>query len=227
MGALPHVTLLESSQRTHGAIITSLCVKRTSIRRFDVKITLFLHLVSTGLATHFTLGHFSYRYPIFEWVPLPSLKQRNQQKSSSNGNQSICLIFLWNAWRQFIEHIQYNWFLEYTCKYSVLKCHLYLFTSTIPDNHHHCQNRDCNTDFRFGMHENYEYYMNCRRRGRNKGLFLGSQVITEGSHECLGDFIHQALECLFNRLCRLTSRKGSTLCITGPLWWGINFTKGQ
>lgn len=29
---------------------------------------------------------------------------------------------------------------------------------------------------RFGMHENYDYYVNCKYRNRNKGLFTADQV---------------------------------------------------
>ena len=30
---------------------------------------------------------------------------------------------------------------------------------------------------RFGMHEDYDYYMDCKYRNRNKGLFTADQVI--------------------------------------------------
>jgi hypothetical protein len=47
---------------------------------------------------------------------------------------------------------------------------------TIPDNIANCDNNDCNSDYRFGMHENYDYYQSCRKRSRNKGLFVADQV---------------------------------------------------
>ena len=48
-------------------------------------------------------------------------------------------------------------------------------TRTIPDTPSQCQNSDCNNDVRFGMQENYDYYMNCKYRKRNKGLFTADQ----------------------------------------------------
>lgn len=38
-----------------------------------------------------------------------------------------------------------------------------------------CRNFDCNTDFEYGMNENFEYYQNCRYRLRNRGLFIADQ----------------------------------------------------
>ncbi|ELT93316.1 hypothetical protein CAPTEDRAFT_125179 [Capitella teleta] len=50
-------------------------------------------------------------------------------------------------------------------------------TSTIPDNPTQCTDYDCNTDLRYGMHENYDYYKNCRSRQRNTGLFTADQKL--------------------------------------------------
>ena len=44
-------------------------------------------------------------------------------------------------------------------------------TTTIPENPSNCANGDCNHDVRFGMHEDYDYYTNCKYRYRNRGLF--------------------------------------------------------
>jgi len=49
--------------------------------------------------------------------------------------------------------------------------------STIPSNLMDCDNDDCNTDKRYGMHENYDYYLACKMRSRNQGLFTADQVI--------------------------------------------------
>ncbi|XP_001628323.2 protein DD3-3 [Nematostella vectensis] len=54
-------------------------------------------------------------------------------------------------------------------------------TQTVPENPILCQNFDCNTDKRFGMHENYEYYTNCKYRNRNKGLFTADQKLRGNS----------------------------------------------
>jgi hypothetical protein len=48
-------------------------------------------------------------------------------------------------------------------------------TRTIPETPSQCQNSDCNNDVRFGMHEDYDYYMNCKYRKRNKGLFTADR----------------------------------------------------
>ncbi|KAJ8047707.1 Protein DD3-3 [Holothuria leucospilota] len=48
-------------------------------------------------------------------------------------------------------------------------------TSTIPENPSNCYNYNCNTDMRFGMHENFDYYLNCKLRARNQGLFTADQ----------------------------------------------------
>lgn len=48
-------------------------------------------------------------------------------------------------------------------------------TRTIPETPSQCQNYDCNNDVRFGMHESYDYYMNCKYRFRNKGLFTADR----------------------------------------------------
>lgn len=48
-------------------------------------------------------------------------------------------------------------------------------TTTIPDNAMNCENYDCTTDTRYGMHEDYEYYTNCKLRQRNTGLYLANQ----------------------------------------------------
>jgi len=44
-------------------------------------------------------------------------------------------------------------------------------TTTIPEQPSNCANYDCNHDVRFGMHEDYDYYTNCKYRYRNRGLF--------------------------------------------------------
>ena len=48
-------------------------------------------------------------------------------------------------------------------------------TRTIPDQPSNCLNNDCNTDVRYGMHEDYDYYTNCKYRKRNKGLFTSDR----------------------------------------------------
>ena len=57
-------------------------------------------------------------------------------------------------------------------------------TTTIPENLIQCQNYDCNMDTQYGMHENYEYYLKCKLRARNEGLFTADQV-REKVESCL------------------------------------------
>ncbi|CAI8031608.1 Protein DD3-3 [Geodia barretti] len=48
-------------------------------------------------------------------------------------------------------------------------------TQTIPDNPVNCVDYDCNNDIEYGMHENYDYYLDCRLRQRNAGLFIADR----------------------------------------------------
>lgn len=48
-------------------------------------------------------------------------------------------------------------------------------TNTIPDSRYNCDRWDCNTDMEFGMHESYDYYKECDKRYRNKGLYTADQ----------------------------------------------------
>lgn len=50
-----------------------------------------------------------------------------------------------------------------------------ILTQTIPDNPVLCKKYDCSLDSRFGMHENFDYYMKCKQRKRNQGLFTADQ----------------------------------------------------
>eukprot|EP00043_Microstomoeca_roanoka_P013090 m.127830 g.127830 ORF g.127830 m.127830 type:complete len:1330 (+) comp15664_c4_seq1:258-4247(+) len=50
-------------------------------------------------------------------------------------------------------------------------------TRTIPDQPSNCLNNDCNTDVRYGMHEDYDYYINCKYRKRNAGLFTADRTL--------------------------------------------------
>lgn len=50
-------------------------------------------------------------------------------------------------------------------------------TKTIPDNPKECYNYDCDTDVRYGRHESFDWYQNCKYRRRNKGLFTSSQQL--------------------------------------------------
>jgi len=65
-----------------------------------------------------------------------------------------------------------------TCASTVRGSHFiccYHFHSTIPSNPAQCDNFDCNSDLEYGMHEDYDYYLNCRLRQRNTGLFIADR----------------------------------------------------
>lgn len=83
--------------------------------------------------------------------------------------------------------LQVEWTNQHSCNDQNNHCELVLqymcgawvrdgsTTVTIPDNRMRCQNYNCNTDRRFGMHEDYNYYLSCKTRERNKGLFIADQ----------------------------------------------------
>ncbi|XP_065192631.1 protein DD3-3-like [Sycon ciliatum] len=48
-------------------------------------------------------------------------------------------------------------------------------TQTIPENPVQCRDFDCQTDLKYGMHENFDYYQNCKYRSRNMGLFIADR----------------------------------------------------
>eukprot|EP00794_Sanderia_malayensis_P006165 gene6165-6876_t len=50
-------------------------------------------------------------------------------------------------------------------------------TTTIPDNPAQCKKYDCTNDLKYGMHEDYNYYMDCKYRQRNNGLFTADQKL--------------------------------------------------
>jgi len=52
-------------------------------------------------------------------------------------------------------------------------------TATIPDNPNNCRNQNCELDVKYGMHENYEYYQECKATERNKGLFTANQNLKQ------------------------------------------------
>jgi len=48
-------------------------------------------------------------------------------------------------------------------------------TNTIPARSENCKDNNCNTDYRFGMHEDFQSYQHCSLRERNKGLFTADR----------------------------------------------------
>ncbi|XP_061187895.1 protein DD3-3-like [Saccostrea echinata] len=83
--------------------------------------------------------------------------------------------------------LQIEWTNQHSCSNPNSHCEIILqymcddqlrdgaSTNTIPTNPDDCRLGNCNTDKEYGMNENYEYYLNCRSRQRNKGLFIADQ----------------------------------------------------
>jgi len=86
--------------------------------------------------------------------------------------------------------LQIEWTNQHSCKNPNANCEIILQymcsdlvrdgsdTRTIPESNQQCANEDCNTDYVYGMHEDYSYYQNCKSRSRNKGLFTADQVMS-------------------------------------------------
>lgn len=83
--------------------------------------------------------------------------------------------------------LQIEWTNQHSCSNKKSHCELIIqymcgknvrdgtSTNTIPLTQSQCSNNNCNTDSTYGMHEDYDYYMQCRLRERNKGLFVADQ----------------------------------------------------
>eukprot|EP00296_Roombia_truncata_P007547 JP445988.1.p1 GENE.JP445988.1~~JP445988.1.p1 ORF type:complete len:722 (-),score=216.85 JP445988.1:113-2278(-) len=50
-------------------------------------------------------------------------------------------------------------------------------TRTVPSNPDQCRDGNCDTDSEYGVHENFQYWSECRARPRNQGLFTASQNV--------------------------------------------------
>lgn len=85
--------------------------------------------------------------------------------------------------------LQWEWSAQHGCGHPNSNCEMVVqamcdervrdgtTTTTIPDKPKDCYNYDCDTDVRFGRHESFDYYQNCKYRQRNKGLFTSSQQL--------------------------------------------------
>ncbi|XP_031549697.1 protein DD3-3-like [Actinia tenebrosa] len=84
-------------------------------------------------------------------------------------------------------HLQIQWANQHSCNDRNNHCELVLqymcgdlvrdgtTTEMIPENNQGCYNGSCNTDLRLGMHEDNDYYNECKNRERNKGLFIADR----------------------------------------------------
>ncbi|KAK6176563.1 hypothetical protein SNE40_014825 [Patella caerulea] len=81
--------------------------------------------------------------------------------------------------------LQVEWTNQHSCGGDNANCEIILqymcsnnvrdgaILTTIPDVPSRCENGNCDTDIKFGMHEDFESYKRCRLRSRNFGLFVG------------------------------------------------------
>jgi len=99
-------------------------------------------------------------------------------QNNNRGGSNVGSLYYFNE-----EKVTMEWTNQHGCGQSINDCQLVMqymcddrvrdgvTTRTIPQTPTQCLNNDCNTDVRYGMHESYDYYMNCRYRFRNRGLF--------------------------------------------------------
>jgi len=64
--------------------------------------------------------------------------------------------------------------LQYACEDNLRDGHE---TNTIPSIETGCYNNDCNSDFKYGMHEDFQSYQHCSLRERNKRLYPADRNI--------------------------------------------------
>jgi hypothetical protein len=103
-------------------------------------------------------------------------------QNNNRGGSNVGSLYFYNG-----EKVPLEWTVQHGCGNTANDCQIVVqymcatglrdgvTTRTIPDTPSQCQNSDCNNDVRFGMQENYDYYMNCKYRKRNYGLFNADQ----------------------------------------------------
>jgi len=99
-------------------------------------------------------------------------------QNNNRGGSNVGSLYYFNE-----EELAMEWTNQHGCGQDINDCQLVVqymcddllrdgvTTRTIPETPTQCLNNDCNTDVRYGMHESYDYYMNCKYRFRNRGLF--------------------------------------------------------
>lgn len=113
--------------------------------------------------------------------PLPACSVFDSQ-NNNRGGANVGSLFYYEG-----EKVAMEWTVQHGCGSDVNNCQIIVqymcddrlrdgvTTRTIPEQPSNCQNYDCNNDVRFGMHEDYDYYMNCKYRFRNRGLFTADR----------------------------------------------------
>ncbi|XP_041348275.1 protein DD3-3-like [Gigantopelta aegis] len=114
--------------------------------------------------------------------PRTNANRMFNSENNNRGGYNVGSLYYYQGSRLGIE-----WTTQHSCADANSHCELVLqymcsdhirdgaTTGTIPENLAQCEDNNCNTDRRFGMHEDYNYYLECRLRQRNKGLFTADQ----------------------------------------------------
>lgn len=118
------------------------------------------------------------------------LDERNRDRDNGNrlfdsqnnnrGGSNVGSLYFYEG-----EHVPLEWTNQHGCGNEYNHCEIVIqymcddrlrdgvTTRTIPDQPSECLNLDCNNDVRYGMHEDYDYYMNCKCVARpSPPLFL-------------------------------------------------------
>jgi hypothetical protein len=120
------------------------------------------------------------------------LDERNRDRNNANrlfdsqnnnrGGYNVGSLYFYEG-----EKLSLSWTNQHSCGSDHADCQIVfqymcdsrlrdgVTTRTIPRQPSNCQNKDCNNDVRYGMHEDFDYYMNCRYRFRNRGLFTADR----------------------------------------------------
>lgn len=120
------------------------------------------------------------------------LDERNRDRNNANrlfdsqnnnrGGYNVGSLYFYEG-----ERMSLSWTNQHSCGSDYNDCQIVfqymcddrlrdgVTTRTIPDQPSNCQNKDCNHDVRYGMHEDFDYYMNCKYRFRNRGLFTADR----------------------------------------------------
>jgi hypothetical protein len=105
-------------------------------------------------------------------------------QNNNRGGYNVGSLFYYSG-----EEVSFEWTEQHGCGNEWNDCELIIqymcsrflrdgvTTRTIPDQPANCQNFDCNNDVRYGMHETYDYYINCKYRKRNRGLFTADRQL--------------------------------------------------
>mmetsp|Transcript_24311 Transcript_24311/g.72639 ORF Transcript_24311/g.72639 Transcript_24311/m.72639 type:complete len:1418 (-) Transcript_24311:1276-5529(-) len=103
-------------------------------------------------------------------------------QNNNRGGSNVGSLYFYEG-----EKVPFEWTNQHGCGNTANDCQIIVqymcddnlrdgvTTRTIPNTPAQCLNNDCNSDTRYGMHEDYDYYQNCNYRFRNRGLFTADR----------------------------------------------------